>query len=63
MACGVVGIHIPECVEEICDQCFVCCKSLLRVTFGESSSLKILDRDVFRGSGLGEIQFPQLEVS
>ena len=33
-------IHIPDCTEELCDECFSDCQWLVQVTFGESSALK-----------------------
>ena len=39
---GVVEIHIPDGVEELCEKCFYECESLSCVTFGESSSLKLI---------------------
>ena len=54
----MVEIHIPDSVEGLCQSCFFGCESLLRVTFGESSSLKWIGNDAFRGSGLVEIHIP-----
>ena len=34
-------IHIPDSVEELCESCFSECKSLSRVTFGESFSVSV----------------------
>ena len=44
--------------EEICEQCFLWCQSLSRVTFGESSSLKLIGEKAFSGTGLCEIHIP-----
>ena len=51
-------IHIPDGVEELCDLCFCRCKSLSRVTFGESSSLKLIGKEAFIGCGVVEIHVP-----
>ena len=51
-------VVIPDCVEEICDKCFSWCKSLSRVTFGESSSLRRIGTEAFSYSGLREIDIP-----
>ena len=48
----MVEIHIPDRVEELCDECFSWCEHLSRVTFGESSSLKLIGKRAFYGSGL-----------
>ena len=38
---GVLSsVCIPDSVRELCDRCFMWCKSLSRVTFGPSSSLE-----------------------
>ena len=46
--CPVMGkvelLSIPDSVEWVPDGCFSSCKSLSRVTFGESSSLKLIER-------------------
>ena len=55
---GVVEIHIPDCVEELCEECFSECQSLSRVTFGESSSLKLIGKEAFKSSGVTEIHIP-----
>ena len=57
-ASGVVEIHIPDSVGELCEVCFCNCKSLSRVTFGESSSLKLIGKNVFNSSGVREIHVP-----
>ena len=54
----MVEIHIPDGVEELCESCFFGCKSLSRVTFGKSSSLKLIGKDAFRESGVGEMRLP-----
>ena len=38
--------------EELCEKCFYECESLSHVTFGESSSLKLIGKMAFFGSGL-----------
>ena len=74
VVCGVMGqndglrklrgtqrarfVSIPDVVEEICDWCFSWCKSLSRVTFVESSSLKLIGKEAFSWSGLREIHIP-----
>ena len=55
---GVVEIHIPDGVEEFCDWCFCECENLSRVTFGESSSLKLIGKGTFFGSRVVEIHVP-----
>lgn len=39
---GVRERHIPDSVEWLCDEFFSKCKSLARVTFSDSSSLKVI---------------------
>ena len=51
-------VSIPDGGEELCESCFFECKSLSRVTFGESSSLKLLGKGAFCGSGVVEIRIP-----
>ena len=51
-------VSIPDSVEELCDLCFSRCSSLSRVTFGTSSSLKMIGKDAFSDSGLSEIHIP-----
>ena len=46
----VVKIHVPDSVEELRESRFYECKSLCRVTFGESSSLKLIEEEAFRRS-------------
>ena len=74
VVCGVIGqkvglcglrnaqrarfVSIPDSVEELCEKCFCECKSLSRVTFGESSSLKLIGKKAFLGSGVVEIHIP-----
>ena len=55
---GVIEIHIPDGVEKLCGWCFSDCKNLSRVTFGESSSLKLIGKKAFFGSGVVEIHVP-----
>lgn len=54
---GVQSVSIPYEVEELCDNCFSFCKSLPRVTFGESSSLKLFGEWIFHNSD-SEIHIP-----
>ena len=49
---------VADSIEELCEKCFSLCKSLSRVTFGESSSLKLIGRLAFQGSGVREIHIP-----
>ena len=56
--CGLVEIHIPDSVRELCDGCFKWCKSLRRVTFGPSSSLERIGVSCFRESGVEEFAVP-----
>ena len=51
-------VSIPDGVEKLGESCFSNCKSLSRVTFGESSSLRRIGKDAFRGSGVVEIHIP-----
>ena len=51
-------MSIRDSVEELCESCFYKCKSLSRVTFGESSSLKLIGKKAFYGSGVCEIRIP-----
>ena len=44
--------------RELCEECFDACVSLSRVTFGASSSLKLIGKGAFRGSGVCEIHIP-----
>ena len=62
---GLREIHIPDNVEELCEACFALYskylrlhKRLARVTFGESSQLKLIGKKAFRGSDLREIHVP-----
>ena len=54
----VIEIHIPDGVEKLCDECFCECESLSCVTFGESSSSKLIGEGVFRESGVHEMHIP-----
>ena len=59
--CGssVVELHIPDSVEEICESCFYECRHLLRLTFGESPSLKRIGAEALRTGFLSpDIIFP-----
>ena len=74
VVCGVVGrnvglrrlrntqmvrwVSISDGVEELCESCFYECKSLSRVTFGEPSSLTLIGKEAFFGSGVREIHIP-----
>ena len=51
-------IRIPDSVEELCEKCFYECGNLSRVTFGKSSSLNLIGKDAFSGSGVVEIHVP-----
>ena len=68
VVCGVIGqnvglrglsntqrtrfVSIPDGFEELCERCFSESRIFSRVTFGESSSLKLIEKGTFRGSGL-----------
>ena len=52
------SVSIADGVEELYQKCFARCKSLCRVTFGKSSSLKLIGKGTFRGSGVRAIQIP-----
>ena len=45
-------VSIPDSVEELCDGCFSGCTSLSRVTFGDSSSLKLIGKKAFSKSSV-----------
>lgn len=51
-------VVVPDGVEELFENCFFSCKSLSRVRFGDSSSLKLIEERVFLGSGVREIHIP-----
>ena len=51
-------VSIPNSVEELCEKCFYACVSLLRATFGESSSLMLIGKKAFYRSGVVEIHIP-----
>ena len=59
---GCIGqleeVVIPDSVEELCESCFYECWFLSRVTFGESSSLKLIGKEAFYGSCVVEIHIP-----
>ena len=73
VVCGVIGqnvglfsfrnaqrarfVSIPDSVEELCHECFCECKSLSRVTFGESSSLKLIWNEAFREVAFARVIF------
>ena len=48
-SCGITDITIPDGVRELCDQCFYCCSSLRRVTFGPLSKLERIGVQAFSG--------------
>ena len=54
----VESVSITDSVEELCEGCFYLCKRLFRVTFGESSSLKLIGKEAFIWSGVREIHIP-----
>ena len=60
---GCIGrleeVVVPGNVEELCESCFHKCKSLSRVTFGESSSLKLIGKQAFGRTGLVEVHIPE----
>ena len=49
-------VSIPDGVQELCEECLAWCASLPRVTFGESSYLKLIWKG-FR-SGVRDIHIP-----
>ena len=51
-------VSVPDSVEEISEECFSKFESLSRVTFGESSSLKLIAIGAFFQSGICEIHIP-----
>ena len=51
-------VSIPKGVEELCESCFSRCKSLSRVTFGESCLLRRIGKVAFYESGVCEIDIP-----
>ena len=51
-------VSIPDSVEEISKSYFSACESLSRVTFRESSSLKVIGNGALSGCGIREIQIP-----
>ena len=54
-------VSIPDSVEQICESCFELCERLSRVTFGEPSSLKMINKDAFCCSYVREIHIPDSE--
>ena len=56
--CGLVEIHIPDSVRQLCGCCFQGCRSLRRVTFGSLSSLERIDASCFEGTGVEEVSIP-----
>ena len=48
-------VSLPASVEDISKECFYACESLSRVTFYESSSLKLIGHEVFCGCEMKEI--------
>ena len=56
--CKVCFVFRMDSVEELCDNCFLWRKSLLRVTFRKSSSLKLIAERLFLGRGVREIHIP-----
>ena len=51
-------VSIPDSVDELQEVCFLFCSKISRVTFGESSSLKLIGRMAFRTSHIREIHIP-----
>ena len=54
-------VLILDSVEELCDNCFFECKSISRITFNKSSSLKRIGIGVFSGvaRSLKEVWIPE----
>ena len=61
-ACQLTEITIPDGVEELGGGCFARCKKLLRVVFGESSSLRRIGPFCFSHSGLVDFSLPATVV-
>lgn len=61
-ACQLTEITIPDGVEELGGGCFARCKRLLRVVFGESSSLRRIGPFCFSHSGLVDFSLPATVV-
>ena len=61
-ACGLIqnvcSVVIPDSVREICDRCFIECKSLYSVTFGESTHIERLGISCFESTGIRDIVIP-----
>ena len=55
---GVEDVSVPDGVRELCDDCFIGCKSLRGVTFGPSSSLERIGAHCFHGWSLVEFEIP-----
>ena len=55
---NVMEVIPPDSVEELCEERFSACKTLSCVTFGESSSLKLIGKRAFDKAGLREIHIP-----
>ena len=51
-------VSIPNNVRELCNRCFHGCESLLRVTFGASSSLERIGVLCFAYAGVEEVSIP-----
>ena len=48
----------PNSIREICDCCFIECKSLYSVKFGESARIERLGISCFESTGIREIVIP-----
>ena len=64
---GMLGkmseVQIPDCVEELCERCFMWCGDLVNVTFGESPCLKRIGTLCFAFAGLVHFALPASVVS
>ena len=52
------ALILPDRVEELSEACFCGCERFSRVTFRESSSLKLMGKWAFRGTWLQQIHIP-----
>ena len=56
-------VSIPSNMSELCDGCFLGCKSLRRVAFGSSSSLEVIGVSCFHWARVEEVRNPTVSVS
>ena len=55
---GLTEIQVVDSVEVLCYRCFYGNKNFRRITFGESSSLKLIGKEVFDNCWLKYIHVP-----